>query len=268
MIRRTGNRQPAVIAPLHALLLQHGHFTSYTEEALGGNYWHCWLDAKPPRYKVWLDGLYMAQPFLARQASSMRDRAALERIARRFFWVHDNLTDPKTGLLYHAGNSREDVCPFHWLRAVGWYMMAQVDVAACLNQADRDTLSAQFRWQADALLRWVDRDTGLWANLMDRPVSETNRLETSGSAMLVYALLKAVRVGFLSDAQGRYTACACRAYTALVSQKLTDRLADIYLMASANGGNNYENPAWYLCDEGKGVGPFLMATAEAAYLLG
>ena len=58
---------------------------SYTEEALGGNYWHCWLDAKPPRYKVWLDGLYMAQPFLARQASVMRDRAALERIARRFF---------------------------------------------------------------------------------------------------------------------------------------------------------------------------------------
>ena len=85
MIRRAGNRQPAVIACLHALPLQHGHFTSYTEEALGGNYWHCWLDAKPPRYKVWLDGLYMAQPFLARQASVMRDRAALERIARRFF---------------------------------------------------------------------------------------------------------------------------------------------------------------------------------------
>ena len=39
-------------------------------------------------------------------------------------------------------------------------------------------------------------------------------------------------------------------------------------MASASGENNYENPDWYLCDEGKGVGPFLMATAEIANLLG
>lgn len=239
----------------------------YTEKAIGGNYWHCWLEGKPPRYKVWLDGLYMAQPFLARQAALEQDRPRLEQIARRFFWVHENLTNPETGLLFHAGNSREDVCPFHWLRAMGWYMMAQADVASYLSQEDREALSAQFRVQADALVRWADPDTGLWANLMDRPVTATNRLETSGSAMMIYALLKAVRIGFLPDDQGRYTACASKAYTALVSRKLTDRLADIYLMASANGSNNYEQPSWYLCDEGKGAGPFLMATAEVAYLL-
>lgn len=241
----------------------------YTEEALGGNYWHCWLGGTPPRYKVWLDGLYMAQPFLARQASLRQDRRELERIARRFFWVHANLMNQKTGLLYHAGNGQADVCPFHWLRAMGWYMMAQVDVASYLYPDDREALSQQFRQQADALLRWADPATGLWANLTGMPVTATNRLETSGSAMMIYALLKAVRTGFLDDAKGRYTACACKAYTALVHDKLTGgRLRDIYLMASASGENNYENPDCYLCDEGKGVGPFLMATAEIANLLG
>lgn len=240
----------------------------YTEEALGGNYWHSWLGGTPPRYKVWLDGLYMAQPFLARQALAQRDSAELERVARRFLWVHENLTNPETGLLYHAGNSLQDVCPFHWLRAMGWYMMAQADVAACLSPENRKTLSRHFREQADAVLRWADENTGLWANLMDRPVTTSNRLETSGSAMMVYALLKSVRTGLLPDQQEQYVACACRAYTALTDRKLTHRLADIYLMASANGSNNYENPAWYLCDEGKGAGPFLMATAEIAYLLG
>ena len=29
----------------------------YAQKELGGNYWHVWDNGKPPRYKVWLDGL-------------------------------------------------------------------------------------------------------------------------------------------------------------------------------------------------------------------
>ena len=43
-------------------------------------------------------------------------------------------------------------------------------------------------------------------------------------------------------------------------------LEDIYLKASANNTNNYEIPEYYLPDEGKGSGPFIMAYSEMLYL--
>ena len=105
----------------------------HTEDALGGNYWHVWRDEKPPRYRVWLDGLYMSQVFLARYARRTNDAQTLRRVAARLRWVNENLINPENGLLYHAGNGKGDVCPFHWLRASGWYQMAQEDSLECLN---------------------------------------------------------------------------------------------------------------------------------------
>lgn len=240
----------------------------YTEDDIGGNYWHNWYSKQPPRFRVWLDGLYMAQPFLAHQAAQRGDEVLLHNIALRFFWVHENLRSAQTGLLHHAGNSTEDACPFFWLRAMGWYMMAQVDVMPYLSKQDQEVLLNQFTQQMDAILDYADEATGLWTNLIDQPVTDGNRLETSGSSMMIYALLKAVRLGWAAEQRERYLEAATKAYISLVELKLKDdHLSDIYLMANANGSNNYENIAWYLNDEGKGVGPFIMATAEISYLL-
>ena len=104
----------------------------------------------------------------------------------------------------------------------------------------------------------------MWANLADRPVTETNRLETSGTAMMVYTLLKGVRNGWLDES---YREPAVRAFEAMTEMKLTDgKLTDIYLKASANSTNNYEDTSYYMADEGKGSGPYLMAYSEMMYL--
>jgi unsaturated rhamnogalacturonyl hydrolase len=235
----------------------------YTEASIGGNYWHSWINGASPLYKVWLDGLYMAQPFLAEYAHHTRDVAQLDAIASRFTWIAANMVSATTGLYYHAANSSTDYCDFHWLRAIGWYAMAQADVLVYLHGPQRRFVQANFRTFVDAMLAYQDPTTGMWSNLVDRPVTETNRLETSGTAMLAYSILKAIRTGRLTDTNGRYRTAALKAFSGIVENKLIDgRLTDIYFKASANGTNNYEVAANYYTDEGKGVGPFIMAYSE------
>lgn len=96
------------------------------------------------------------------------------------------------------------------------------------------------------------------------PATETNRPESSGTAMMSYVILKGVRKGWL-DAS--YQEKGIRAFVGLAEEKLDEEgLKDIYLKASANGTNNYEDTRYYLTDEGKGSGPFIMAYSEMLYL--
>lgn len=234
----------------------------YTEDALGNNYWHCWAGGQPPKYKVWLDGIYMLQPFLSHYAAKIGDTKQLAIINERLNWVADVMLAPN-GMYYHACNSREDVCAYHWTRAMGWYAMAMVDVMEVLPECYIEERKAALKLFADGMLKYQD-ESGLWANLADQPVTETNRLEVSGTAMMIYMLLKGVRKSWLNES---YREPAIKAFNAIVNTKLHDNiLEDIYLKASANNTNNYEIPEYYLPDEGKGSGPFIMAYSEMLYL--
>ena len=241
-----------------------GHIVpeEYTEEALGCNYWHCWADNNAPKYKVWLDGIYMLQPFIAHYAQYVGDTEQLTLVQKRLDWVAEKLLAPN-GMYYHAGNSAEDVCDFHWTRAMGWYGMAMVDVMETLPEEALPKRCAALRLFVDGMLKY-QHASGLWANLADREVTPTNRLEVSGTSMLVYTILKGIRKGWLAAS---YREAAVRAFVAMAESKLDgDGLHDIYLKATANGTNNYEIASDYLTDEGKGSGPFLMAYAEMLQL--
>ena len=232
----------------------------YAQSDVGGNYWHCWDNGKPPRYKVWLDGLYMSQVFLARYAKITGDTAECKRIADRLRWVNEELYNPATGLLYHAGNGKNDVCPFHWLRACGWYAMAQADVIECLTGEDREELSKAFASFCENMLRYMDKDTSMWLNLIDAPRGDGNEPETSGTAMMSYALLKGARLGLLPKTCGDIGGTI---FNRLTDQKLKgDALTDVYLVAAASGQDNYRRLDYYMPQEGKGVGPYIMAYAE------
>lgn len=237
-----------------------GHIVpaEYTEEALGHNYWHSWEKDKAPMFKVWLDGIYMLQPFLSHFAAEENDTKQLALIQERLNWVAETLLAPD-GMYYHAANSAEDVCAFHWTRAMGWYGMAMVDVMEALPEEYMEQRKAALKLFVDGILKYQD-ESGLWANVADWEVTGTNRLEVSGTSMMVYTILKGVRNGWLAEA---YKAAAVKAFVAMTELKLDkDGLHDIYLKASANNTNNYEDVEYYLTDEGKGSGPFIMAYAE------
>ena len=241
-----------------------GHIVpkDYTEAALGHNYWHSWAHDKAPKYKVWLDGIYMLQPFIAHFAAMTGDKKQLALVNERLSWVASTLLAPD-GMYYHAANSASDVCPFHWTRAMGWYGMAMVDVMEVLPEAYLEERKATLKLFVDGMLKY-QKPEGLWTNVADWPTTDTNRLETSGTAMIVYTILKGVRNGWLDES---YKEAAVRGFVAMAELKIRgDHLEDIYLKASANNTNNYELPEYYLADEGKGAGPFIMAYSEMLYL--
>lgn len=241
-----------------------GHIVpkEYTEAALGHNYWHSWAHDKAPKYKVWLDGIYMLQPFISHFAALTGDKKQLALVNERLSWVASTLLAPD-GMYYHAANSAADVCPFHWTRAMGWYGMAMVDVMEVLPEAYLEERKAALKLFVDGMLKY-QKPEGLWTNVADWPATETNRLETSGTAMIVYTILKGVRNGWLDES---YRDAAIRGFVAMAELKIRgDHLEDIYLKASANNTNNYELPEYYMADEGKGAGPFIMAYSEMLYL--
>ncbi len=234
----------------------------FMEEGLGYNYWHAWAGGKAPMFKVWLDGIYMLQPFLAHYTAKTGDQAQLDLIKKRFQWVAETMLAPN-GMYYHACNSKDDVCAFHWTRAMGWYAMAMVDVMDVAGGELIDVIKPNLKLFVDGMLKYQD-ESGMWANLADQPVTETNRLETSGTAMMVYTILKGVRKGWLDPS---YKDAAVKAFTAMTERKLDEGgLEDIYMKAAANNTNNYENTEYYMPDEGKGSGPYIMAYSEMIQL--
>lgn len=235
----------------------------YTEEALGHNYWHGWAGNKAPMFKVWLDGIYMLQPFISHYAAKAGDAKQLALVQERLSWVAKNLLAPN-GMYYHAANNAADVCAYHWTRAMGWYGMAMVDVMEVLPEEYMEERRAALKTFVDGVLKYQD-ESGLWANVADWKITETNRLEVSGTSMMVYTILKGIRNGWLDKT---YQEAAVKAFVAMTEQKLDENgLHDIYLMASANNTNNYEISSSYMTDEGKGSGPFIMAYSEMLYLL-
>ncbi len=237
-----------------------GTGSNYTETSLGGNYWHSGWTGSAPTYKVWLDGIYMIQPFMAEYAYYTNDTAQLDKIVDRFEWIYTNMRETGTGLYYHAANSSTSYVNYHWTRAIGWYAMAVVDVMQYMSGDNLATMQTILKDLVDNMLPYQDSSTGMWANLCDKSVTNTNRLETSGTSMLAYTIAKAVNKGWLVES---YLDYAKKAFTGMTENKLSNgSLSDIYFKASATGSNNYENTSYYYSNEGKGVGPYIMAYAE------
>lgn len=237
-----------------------GHIVplEYTEEGLGHNYWHGWADDKAPQYKVWLDGIYMLQPFISHYAAETGDAGQLALVQERLDWVKETLLAPD-GMYWHAANSADDLCKYHWTRAMGWYGMAMVDVMEVLPEEYMEDRKEALKLFVDGMLKYQD-ESGLWANVADWEITETNRLEVSGTSMMVYTILKGVRNGWLDES---YTEAAVKAFVAMAELKLDEEgLHDIYFKATANNTDNYQDPEYYLTDEGKGSGPFIMAYSE------
>ena len=250
-----------------------------------GNFWHKQLYPN----QIWLDGLYMAQPFYMEYEMRYHKMENIGDIAQQFKNVRRWLYDAEKGLNYHAydearvqfwADKETGLSQNFWLRSTGWYLMALIDcIELCSEQLYEHyrALVDIFRESMRGLLRWQDEETGLFYQVIDRADVEDNYLETSGSAMAAYALYKGVRLGVLDTE--KYLPIADRAFEGLVQHKLVAgedgkvHLADICLMAGLGPAGREDRDgsvAYYLrepraYDDSKGVGPFMMAYSE--YLL-
>jgi unsaturated rhamnogalacturonyl hydrolase len=245
-----------------------------------GAFWHKWIY---PR-QMWLDGVYMASPFLAQYAATFQEPALFDDVARQVLLAEEHLRDAKTGLLYHGWDEQKRErwadpqtgrSSQFWGRAMGWYAMAVVDVLEWLPQDHprRPAVLAVLHRLAPAIARVQDPTTGVWWQILDQPGRPGNYREASASSMFVYALAKAVRRGWLdADVYGKV---ASRGYQGLLHEfvepdgdgKLS--LKNICKVAGL-GGHPYRDGsyAYYtgtevVKDDPKGVGAFLLAAVES-----
>lgn len=243
-----------------------------------GNFWH--KNIYPNQ--VWLDGLYMCHPFYMEYEVRYNNKTNIDDIYTQFFNVVKNMRDERSGLYYHAyDESREmfwcdkvtGLSANYWLRASGWYMMALLDTLDKADPSDGecyDRLKTIFTDYVDAMLRYQD-ESGMWYQVVNRGGMDRNYLETSGSSIMAYALLKGVRLGFLPES---YTAYGKKAFEGICKTRLsTDEQGDLHLdgicLVAGLGGKDMRDGTYeyYMSepivkDDAKGVGPFLLAYTE------
>lgn len=250
----TGDSRYLTIAKTLYTDLQNAQ-SRYTFSDRGGNYNHTW--SSTPTYAVWLDGLYMIQPFMAEYASYTNDSDELEKIAARFAWIGENMYNKSTELYYHAANSSSSYynnSGSYWGRAIGWYAAAMVDVMSYMPDDDVTAMKTQLKKLVDGMQQY-QTDDGMWRQFVN--VSSSTK-ETSVTALMAYAIQKAVNNGWLDSSYAEY---AQKAFVGICDYALDDR--GLHYICYKGSTSSYSEPVYdEYVNEGKGVGPFIMAYAE------
>ncbi len=246
-----------------------------------GNFWH----KRIYPHQVWLDGLYMVMPFYMEYETKFNNKKNYNDIFNQFEKVVQHLRDEKSGLYFHAYDASKTafwcdketgLCQNFWLRALGWYSMALLDT---LDKCDETVAREQYDKLKDVFVDYIDSllayqdESGMWYQLPARAGEPGNYLETSGTAIFAYSLLKAVRLGILPES---YREPAVKAFRAIMDQYLTvDEAGEIHLggiclVAGLGPEDNRRRDGSYeyymsepiVSDDAKGVAPFLLAYTE------
>ncbi len=269
------------LATLRAQMQQHPR----TSE---GGYWH---KQRYP-YQMWLDGLFMAAPFLAQYGQVFAEPALFDEAARQLVLMDAHAYDSKSGLHYHAWDEKRaqpwadkttGCSPNFWGRAEGWYAMALVDTLDFLppTHPEVEQVNAILRRVADGIVRWQDPETGLWWQVLDQGKREGNYLEATASSMFVYALAKGINRGYLSREQ--YLPAVRKGYAGIIRELIrTDADGSVKLTRCCevaglgyttskgrprDGSFEYYVSERIIDNDQKGVGPFIRAGLEVQQLL-
>jgi len=232
-------------------------------------------------YPIALDGLYMAQPFFMEVANAVEDGSLhgadaeivpdqiYEEVAARMLWVGEQFYDAETGLYHHGWGPQAGLNGQFWLRAVGWYAAALADVISMLPErfeTQRNQLIAIETQLFDGMLQYQDAETGLWYNVINhddtlKGSTSVNLPESSGSALIAYAMLRSYAEGYMDSTYCEAGLCAFNG--TIQTQLQEDGLQNIYISSSVcTSPENYLDKS-YKVNEAKGVGPLMMAACFA-----
>lgn len=243
-----------------------------------GGFWH----KKIYPNQVWLDGVYMGTPFLVEYAARYNRPQDFADVVNQITMAARHTYDPANGLYRHACDVSKQMfwadpetgqSKHSWGRALGWYAMAIVDALDFIpeNQPSRDEVLDILNNIATQLKKIQDKKTGLWYQVLDKSGAKGNYLESSCSAMFIYSLFKAVRMGYI-DAS--YRDLAEKAFKGFIKEFVEydkDGLMNITRACAVAGLGGKENRSgtfeYYIneqirANDPKVVGPFIMAVLE------
>jgi unsaturated rhamnogalacturonyl hydrolase len=243
-----------------------------------GGFWHKQVYPN----QMWLDGLYMGEPFYVLYSSMFHDTAAFDDIANQFLLIAKHTYDKKTGLYFHGwdeskqqqwSNKVTGSSPNIWGRALGWYAVALIDVLEYFpeHHPKRKELITIFQNLMENILKQRDDKLKLWYQVVDKQNAPGNYLEASASCMFTYAFAKGANKNILDK---KYFKHAQESFQGILKQFVTVNDSDtIYLndvvKVSGLGGKPYRDGSfeYYISEprrtnDFKGYGPFLFAAIE------
>ena len=169
-----------------------------------GGYWHMMNQ----HHQMWMDGAYMAGPLSVMYSKFTGDTRLAERAINQILIMNEHIRDEKTGLYFHGwdpsyeaewADSETGLSKEIWGRAVGWYAVAILDIldyipsdhpkAEKLREIERDLLKS--------LIKYQDKKTGMWFEVLDKPEREDNWVESSCTNLFIYSYAKAIRTGVI-----------------------------------------------------------------------
>lgn len=240
-----------------------------------GAYWH----KKVYPHQMWLDGLYMAAPFMAEYATLEGKARWTKETLRQFSLCHRHLLDSTTGLYYHGwdasltqkwANPQTGCSPSFWGRSIGWLAMAMVDALDNLPSSETDSLRLWFHQLIDATLPYQSRK-GLWYQVIDQPTRKGNFPEASVSAQLMYAIARGVNRGYLPESYREYAEKAYKGICSELIRTTPDGALTLTRCCQVGGlgGRPYRDGSfeYYIGekmrnDDAKATGPFIMGAIE------
>lgn len=264
------------------------------------NFWH----KLSYENQIWLDGMYMYAPFLARYAKFNNYLNLFSLIKSQYEYIRNNMFDDEAKLYYHGhdttktifwANSETGNSSSFWLRSMGWYIVSLVDILEYFPKGnDYDYLEGLLKEAIDGILAYQDetkmfyqlvdkenasflveakylsalKNTKYYVNGVAQDTHISNYLESSGSSMIAYALLKGSKLGYLANS---YLEIGKSTFVGIYDHSFkNNELNDICITAGLGPNTNPirdGSASYYLAEpvgsnDAKGVGPFIMAYLE------
>lgn len=243
-----------------------------------GNFWH----KKIYPNQIWLDGLYMGQVFstLFKKYFGNKDYSD---VVNQFKNVRKLMFDEDKKLYYHGCDCSKTAfwadketgrSKSFWLRAIGWFTISLIDN---IDYIDDENAKAElvkiFAEAIDGISQYADAETGMYYQVVDQGGREGNYLETSGSSMIAYAMMKGARLGVIDKKyaeMGRKTFDGiCKKYLS-ISDNGDLNLGGICLVAGLGPEDNKRRDGtfeYYISEpvvenDAKGVAPFVLCYTE------
>lgn len=260
-----------------AIFLLHGQLEKQPRTETG-NFWHKQIYPD----QIWLDGLYMAQVFYTRFQKEFGG-GDYSDIVSQFKNVRKYMFDENKKLFYHGMDCSKKAfwadkttgCSKNfWLRAIGWFSVAMADIIDYVgDESVKSELCAIFREAVDGISQYADSETGMYYQVVDCGGRQGNYLETSGSSMIAYAMMKGARLGMID---GKYSEMGKKTFDGICKRYLSVNpdgelnLGGICLVAGLGPEDNRRRDGsfeYYISEpvvenDAKGVAPFVLCYTE------
>jgi rhamnogalacturonyl hydrolase YesR len=217
-----------------------GLLTDYPRNADGG-FWH----GRALPHEMWIDGVFMGLMFLTRYGAVIGEaERCFDEATHQILTLARHCRKGSSGFFYHAYDEAKQVfwadpvtglSPEVWSEGLGWYALILVETLRVLpvEHKDREAVLQILRELVEGLTKVQDPQTGLWFQVVDRGERADNWNDTSGSAMFVYLIQRAVDLGYVS--REHYQPVAKRGYEGLCTKAVVNAMGLIDVVDACDG---------------------------------